>query len=74
VLGSIQVPLTIADMESRGDELLVLYIGEESTLYFSSLEEDISYQPAEDVKRVFLGSERRAVFCGESRAVIVSFK
>lgn len=74
VLGSLEVPLTIVDMESQNDELLVLYIGEESTLYYSSLEEDISYQPAEDVKRVFLGSERRAVFCGEKNAVIVSFK
>lgn len=74
ILGSMESPLLIADMESQEDNLLVLYIGEESALYSSALAEDVCYQPAADVKRVFLGSERRAVFCGEARAVTVTMQ
>ena len=56
-----------------GSQLLVLFTGEESTLFSSALEEIVSYQPPEDVRQVFLCSDSRALFAGASGVVQIDF-
>ena len=58
---------------SGGSQLLVLFTGEESTLFSSALEEIVSYQPPEDVRQVFLCSDSRALFAGASGVVQIDF-
>ncbi len=74
VLGKLDAPRTVTALSGAGEKLLVLFTGEESTLYSSLLEEDISYQPASDVRQIFLRSDNSAIFCGTQRAVTVSFR
>lgn len=74
ILGKMDAPRDIRALSGAGEKLLVLFAGEESTLYTSSLEEDISYQPAADVRQVFLRGDNSAIFCGALRAVTVSFR
>lgn len=72
-LGSFTAPLEAAAMSSCGSQLLVLFTGEESTLFSSALEEIVSYQPPEDVRQVFLCSDSRALFAGVSGVVQIDF-
>lgn len=72
-LGSFTAPLEAAAMSSCGSQLLVLFTGEESTLFSSALEEIVSYQPPEDVRQVFLCSDSRALFAGASGVVQIDF-
>ena len=72
-LGSFKAPLEAAAMSSCGSQLLVLFTGEESTLFSSALEEIVSYQPPEDVRQAFLCSDSRALFAGASGVVQIDF-
>ena len=72
-LGSFTAPLDAAAMSSCGSQLLVLFTGEESTLFSSALEEIVSYQPPEDVRQAFLCSDSRALFAGASGVVQIDF-
>lgn len=72
-LGSCAVPLTAAAISQNGSQLLVLFLGGESTLFTSSLEEIVSYQPNADTQQAFLCSDSRAIFCGASGIVQVDF-
>ena len=73
ILGSRTTDRDVLSLSGAGDRLLVLYAGEESTLYSSDLEEDISYQPGEGMTRVFLSADGRAIFAGDPGAVQINF-
>lgn len=60
-------------MSQNGSQLLVLFTGEESTLFTSSLEEIVSYQPDADVRQAFLCSDSRAIFGSASGIVQIDF-
>ena len=72
-LGSYSAPLDVSAMSQNGSQLLVLFTGEESTLFTSSLEEIVSYQPDADVRQAFLCSDSRAIFGGASGIVQIDF-
>ena len=74
ILGKMDAPRDVTALSGAGGRLLVLFAGEESTLYSSELEEDISYQPAADVRQIFLHSNNSAIFCGTASAVTVRFR
>ena len=73
ILGSRTAPRDVIALSGAEDRLLVLYAGEESTLFSSDLEEDISYQPGENMTRVFLSADGRAIFAGDTGAVQIDF-
>lgn len=73
ILGSRAVPGAVDALSSSGDRLLVLFVGEESTLYTSALEEIVSYQPDADVRRVFLTPDGNAYFAGNSGVTQIDF-
>ena len=73
ILGSCAADRSILSMSGAGDRLLVLFQGRESTLYDSSLREQVSYQPPEGVSQAFLFSDGRALFGGETRATSIDF-
>lgn len=72
-LGSYSAPLSVTAMSGSGSQLLVLFTGEESTLFTSAMEEIVSYQPGEDVRQVFLCSGSRALYAGDSGIVQIDF-
>lgn len=72
-LGSFTAPLDVSAMSARGDRLLVLFTGAESTLFSSDAEEIVSYQPPEDVRQAFLFPDSRALFAGASGVVQIDF-
>ncbi len=74
ILGSRTTDRDVLSLSGAGDRLLVLYAGEESTLYSSDLEEDISYQPGEGMTRVFLSADGRAIFAGDPGIVQIDFE
>ena len=73
LLGSTPAPGSVRALHSCGERLLVLFTGEESTLYTSDLEELISFQPEEDVSQVFLLPDGRAFFAGDSGVTQIDF-
>ena len=73
LLGSTPAPGSVRALHCCGERLLVLFTGEESTLYTSDLEELISFQPEEDVSQVFLLPDGRAFFAGDSGVTQIDF-
>ena len=74
ILGSRTTDRDVIALSAAGDRLLVLFAGEEATLYSSDLEEDISYQPGEGMTRVFLSADGRAIFAGDPGVVQIDFE
>ena len=73
ILESFSAPRQIQAISASDDALLVLYAGEESTLYDKSLKELISYQPDGDVDRVYLTSGNTAYYTGPAGVTQIDF-
>ena len=73
ILGIRDTDRAVAALSGAGEWLLVLFYGQESTLYSSTLEEEVSYQPAADVTQAFLSPDGRALFGGSQRALRIDF-
>ena len=73
VLESINAPREIQALSASGNALLVLYAGEESTLYDRTLCEQISYQPDEDVSLALLTSGDIAYYAGPGGVTQIDF-
>ena len=58
---------------AAGDMLLVLFTGQESTLYEADLTEIVSYQPEEGVNRIFLTRGGMAYFAGPEGVTQIDF-
>ena len=72
-LGSFSAPLSVSSMTQSGSQLLVLFTGEEATLFTSAMEEIVSYQPPEDIRQAFLFPDSRALFTGPSGIIQMDF-
>lgn len=73
VLGQRRTDRDVTALSAAGEKVLVLFSGRESTLYSSALEEDVSFQPEEDVKQIFLFSDYRALFGGAEQVRRIDF-
>ena len=73
VIGTFYTPQDVAAVSVNGENLLVLFEGQESTLFTSGMEEVVSYQPRDDVQQIFLCSDERAIFAGASAVMQIDF-
>ena len=73
VIASLSAPRHVEALSAGGDALLALFTGEESTLFSSSLEELVSYQPEEGVTQVFLTPGGMAYFAGPGGVTQIDF-
>lgn len=73
IIASLSAPRHVDALSSGGDSLLALFTGEESTLFSSSLEELVSYQPEEGVSQVFLTPGGMAYFAGPGGVTQIDF-
>ncbi len=73
ILDSLSAPRHADALCVCGDQLLVLYTGEESTLYKSDLSEVVSYQPEEGVKQIFLTPNGTAYYAGPGGVTQIVF-
>ncbi|MBR6115811.1 MAG: WD40 repeat domain-containing protein [Oscillospiraceae bacterium] len=73
ILGSCSAPRHIIALSGGSDRLLILFSGNESTLYGDDLEEFVSYQPEDDVDQVFLTPNGMAFYAGSGGVTLVDF-
>ena len=73
ILESLSAPRQIQALSANSDALLVLYAGEESTLYDRMLTERISYQPDSDVSKALLTSGELAYYTGPGGVTQIDF-
>ena len=73
ILGSSNAPRNVEALSVGNNAVLVLFTGEESTLFNAALEEQVSYQPAEDVTQVFFTPGGMAFFAGASGVTQIDF-
>jgi len=73
ILGSCSAPRNTQALSASGDRLLVLFTGEEATLYSKTLQELVSYQPESDVTQIFLCGDGMAFFTGASGVTQIDF-
>lgn len=70
---SLSAPRHVESLCAAGDTLLVLFTGEEATLYDAELSEIVSYQPEEGVNRIFLTRGGMAYFAGPEGVTQIDF-
>lgn len=73
VIGSVDAARHAESVSAAGDMLLVLFTGEESTLFEEDLTEIVSYQPEEGVNRIFLTRGGMAYFAGPQGVTQIDF-
>jgi|GEM_PF-878353 len=73
ILESVSAPRHVQALSARENALLVLYTGEESTLYDRLLREQVSYQPDADVDRVLLTAGGMAYYVGPGGVTQIDF-
>lgn len=73
LLGSSNAPRNVEAISTGADAVLALFTGEESTLFNAALEEQVSYQPEDDVTQVFLTPGGMAFFAGASGVTQIDF-
>ena len=73
IMDSVSAPRHVEALSACADRLLVLFAGEESTLFSDGLEELISYQPESDVTQVFLTPGGMAYFAGLGGVTQIDF-
>ena len=73
LLESLSVSRQIQCLSAQDDALLVLYTGEESTLYDRLLREQVSYQPEASVEKIFLTPDGAAYYAGPEGVTQIDF-
>ena len=73
VLGSVSAPRHVESIAASEDRLLVLFTGEEATLFDTQLREIVSYQPEAGVNRIFLTHGGMGYFAGPEGVTQIDF-
>ena len=73
ILESLVAPRQIQALSANTDALLVLYTGEESTLYDRMLAERVSYQPDSDVTKALLTTGELTYYIGPGGVTQIDF-
>ena len=73
VLGSVSAPRHVESIAASEDRLLVLFTGEEATLFDTQLQEIVSYQPEAGVNRIFLTHGGMGYFAGPEGVTQIDF-